>query len=481
MELQDYLRIWRRNWIPIVIVTLLATAASAVWSMTRSPVYQAKTQLYVSVRVGDASLGELQQGSSVAKQLVTSYVDIVNTAIVTDGVSAELGGTPTPAELAKKLSASTPSNTVLMEISATDGDAEQAAKIANVTASVFTEVVTNRLEAPSEGSPARVQIDVVEPASVPASPISPNVSRNVTLGFLLGLMLGLGFAVLRSVMDTRIRTRSDIAAITKDPVLGRIIYDPESPKRPLIVHDDPRSPRSEAFRTLRTNLQFLRVEGNPRSFVITSSGPSEGKTTTAANLAIALAESGSTVCIVDGDLRKPRIAEIFGIEGAVGVTDILIGRAELADALQRWGNPNLFVLPAGHRPPNPSELLGSQEMSELLGRLKADFDYVIVDAPPVLVVTDAALISKDVAGALMVAAVGITRKDALADSLESMSRIDAKVLGLIMTMVPPGGADGYVYTAYAYGEVHQRPGDEPRQPSARGKWKSLNAAEHPGR
>ncbi len=476
MELQDYLRIWRRNWIPIVVVTLLATAASALWSMTRPPVYEAKTQLYVSVRAGDASLGEMQQGASFAKQLVKSYVDIVGTAIVTEGVSEALGGDPTPAELSKQLTATNPSDTVLIEIAATDDNPELAAEIANVTASLFSDVITNRLEAPTEGSPARVHIDVVEPATVPAAPISPNVSRNVTLGFLLGLMLGLGLAVLRSVMDTKIRNRKEIAAITSDPVLGRIIFDPNSAKHPLIVHDDPRSPRSEAFRTLRTNLQFLRVEGNPRSFVITSSGPSEGKTTTAANLAVALAESGSTVCIVDGDLRKPRIAEMFGVEGGIGVTDVLIGRVELSDALQRWGNPNLFLLPAGHRPPNPSELLGSNEMASLLERLKVDFDYVIVDAPPVLAVTDAALIAKEVSGALMVAAVGVARKDGFADALESMSKVDARVLGIVMTMVPATGVDGYGYTAYAYGELHQ-PAGPVQTPSAGGKWKRLTDGE----
>ena len=473
MELQDYLRIWRRNWVAIVVVTLLATGAAAVWSMTRPPVYQAKTQLYVSVRVGEASLGELQQGASFAKQLVKSYVDIVNTAIVTDGVSEALGGDPTPAQLAEKLTATNPSDTVLIEIAATDSDPELAAEIANVTASLFSDVVTDRLEAPAEGSPTRVQIDVVEPATVPSAPISPNVSRNVTLGFLLGLMLGLGLAVLRSVMDTKIRNRKEIAAITKDPVLGRLIFDQDSHNRPLIVHDNPRSPRSEAYRTLRTNLQFLRVEGNPHSFVITSPGPSQGKTTTAANLAVALAEAGSTVCVVDGDLRKPRIAEVFGVEGAVGVTDILIGRTDLADALQRWGSPNLFLLPAGHRPPNPSELLGSAEMESLLKRLQADFDYVIVDAPPVLAVTDAALIAKNVGGALMVAAVGIATKDGFADALESMRKVDARVLGIIMTMVPPTGADAYGYTAYAYGELHQQPATRAKEPSTRGKWKRL--------
>ena len=451
MELQDYLRIFRKNWVLILVSTLIITGAAAAWSMIQTPKYQATSQLYVSVRTGDASVGDLSQGTNFVRSAVTSYVDVVGTAIVMDQVSEELGGALSPAELASAVSASSPTNTVLINISATDSDPEQAALVANTTSAVFADVVTNQLERPSEGAPARVQVDVVQPAQVPGGAISPNVTRNLALGFMLGLMLGLGLAVLRSVLDTKIRTRQDVASITDDPVLGRIVFDPDSTTRPLLVQDDPTSPRAEAFRAFRTNLQFLKVEGNPRSFVFTSAGPSEGKSTTAANLAIAIAQAGSTVCLVDGDLRKPRIADLMGVEGAVGVTDILIGRVTLAEALQGWGQPNLVVLPAGHRPPNPSELLGSQEMGDLISNLRAQFDYVIVDAPPVLVVTDAALIAKDVGGALMVTAVGEARKDALSDALGTMERIDARVLGIVMTMVPTKGADSYGYAAYTYG------------------------------
>ena len=431
--------------------TLIITGAAAAWSMIQTPKYQATSQLYVSVRTGDASVGDLSQGTNFVRSAVTSYVDVVGTAIVMDQVSEELGGALSPAELASAVSASSPTNTVLINISATDSDPEQAALVANTTSAVFADVVTNQLERPSEGAPARVQVDVVQPAQVPGGAISPNVTRNLALGFMLGLMLGLGLAVLRSVLDTKIRTRQDVASITDDPVLGRIVFDPDAATRPLLVQDDPTSPRAEAFRAFRTNLQFLKVEGNPRSFVFTSAGPSEGKSTTAANLAIAIAQAGSTVCLVDGDLRKPRVADLMGVEGAVGVTDILIGRVTLAEALQGWGQPNLVVLPAGHRPPNPSELLGSQEMGDLISNLRAQFDYVIIDAPPVLVVTDAALIAKDVGGALMVTAVGGTRRDALSDALGTMERIDARVLGIVMTMVPTKGADSYGYAAYTYG------------------------------
>lgn len=473
LELQDYLRIFRKSWVLILASTMIVTGLSAVWSMMQTPSYKATAQLYVSVRTGDTSVGEMQQGTSYARQAVTSYVDVVDTSIVMDKVSAELGGSPTASELARSVSASSPTNTVLINISAVSHDPEEASLIANTTSSVFSDVVTNQLERPSEGAPARVQVDVVQPARVPGAAESPNVKRNLSLGFLLGLFLGLGLAVLRSVLDTRIRTRADVGTITHDPVLGSIIFDPGSSTRPLLIQDDPTSPRAEAFRSFRTNLQYLRVEGNPRSFVFTSSGPGEGKSTTAANLAIAIAQAGSTVCLVDGDLRKPRVADLMGVEGGVGVADVLIGRVSLGDALQGWGEPNLFVLPAGHRPPNPSELLGSSEMQQLLNQLKGQFDYVIVDAPPLLAVTDAALIAKEVGGALMVAASGRVRKEHFREALVAMERIDARVLGVVMTMVPVSGADAYGYTSYTYGSPEHHGADisSKNSHSAAGKWR----------
>ncbi len=458
MELQDYLRIFRRSWVLILVITLLTTVAAAGWTLTRTPEYQSKSRLFVSVRTGDASVGEMAQGTNFARQAVTSYVDVVNTSIVMDAVAEELGNGMTAGQISSRVSASSPTNSVLIDISATNSDPELAAEIANTTSSVFVDVITNQLEKPSEGSPARVQIDIVQPAAVPAAPISPNVPRNLTLGVLLGLMLGLGVAVLRSVLDVRVNGKQDVAHMTQIPILGGIIRDPKAAERPLLVQDDPRGPRAEAFRQLRTNLQFLKVEGNPHSFVITSAGAAEGKSTSAANLAIALAETGASVCLVDGDLRKPRVAELFGIEGGVGLTDVIIGRVTLDVALQAWGTTGqLYVLPSGHRPPNPSELLGSSEMEAILATLEDSFDYVIVDAPPVLVVTDAAVVSKGVGGVLMVVAAGKTKKPELQSALNTLSTIDARVLGIVLTMVPEKGPDSYGYATYTYGDVHVEP------------------------
>ncbi len=257
-------------------------------------------------------------------------------------------------------------------------------------------------------------------------------------------------AVLRSVLDTRIRSKDDIAKITDLPIIGNIAKDPDVEKRPLIALKDPRNPLVESYRALRTNLRYLDVENDAKSIVITSAGPSEGKSTTAANLAIVMADSGARVVLIDADLRKPRVSKLLGIEGGIGLSDLLIGRASFEDALQQWGRKQLFVLPSGRIPPNPSELLGSSAMGKVLETLTAHFDYIIIDSPPVLAVTDAAILSTRTGGALVVSAAGKSRKAELANAFEALEAVDGKVLGVVATMVPTKGPNAYSYGAYSY-------------------------------
>ncbi|GAA1059359.1 polysaccharide biosynthesis tyrosine autokinase [Agromyces bracchium] len=457
MELRDYVRILHRNWVLILACTLLGVAAAAAYSLVVTPKYVATTELYVSVRAGDsAATGDLVQGTNFARQAVTSYVDVVDSAIVLDRVVEELGLEATSGELSASVEASSPLNTVLIDIAVTDSDPEQAAEIANSIGSNFADVVVNDLEKPEGDAASLVKIETIQPAVVPEKPSSPNVPLNLALGGLVGLALGIGIAVLRTVLDTRIHSLHDIEQVTDKPLLGGIALDPDATKRPLIVHADPRNPRAESFRSLRTNLQFVNVEGGgARSFVITSAGPGEGKSTTAANLAISLAETGARVALIDGDLRLPKLADYLGIEGAVGLTDVLIGRAELADVLQKWGRGQLYVLPAGRIPPNPSELLGSAAMDRLLTTLSERVDYVLIDAPPVLVVTDAAVVSKLAGGAILIAASGSTRKPQLGAAVRTLEAIGSRLLGVVVTMLPTKGPDSYGYGEYTYAMTHE--------------------------
>ena len=450
MELRELLLILRKSWILILSVTLATVGVSALWTLTRTPQYQASTQLFVSVRTGESSAGELSQGSTFARQAVTSYVSVVNSAIVMDRVISELGLPQTADQLADQVSAESPANTVLIDVHISDPDPEQAMLIANKTSEVFADTISNQLESGPDGAPTRVQIDIIQPARLPASPVSPNVKRNLALGLVLGFALGVGIAVLRTILDTRVRSKDDIAAITDLPIIGTIAKDPDADERPLIALKDPRNPLVESYRALRTNLRYLDVEGSSKSIVITSAGPGEGKSTTAANLAIVMADAGARVVLIDADLRKPKVAKLLGIEGGIGLSDLLIGRTTLEDALQQWGRKQLFVLPSGRIPPNPSELLGSSAMEKLLETLTAHFDYIIIDAPPVLIVTDAAILSTRTGGALVASASGQCRKAELANAFEALDAVDGKVLGVVATMVPTKGPNAYNYGAYSY-------------------------------
>lgn len=452
MELRDYIRILHKSWIVILVLLVLGLVGGIAYASLQAPKYVASTQLYVSVRTEGAATGDLVQGTTFARQIVTSYVDVVGTALVLDPVVDELSLEDSAQELSKRVSATTPLNTVLIDVTVTDTDPAQAVKIADATAASFANVVQNDLERPdTEGGASPVQITVTDPAAEPTEPSSPNFPLLIALGGILGLAVGLAFAVLRSVLDTRIHTLHDLELITDRPMLGGVAYDPEAKKRPLIVHADPRSPRAESFRTLRTNLQFLEVDSSSRTFVVSSAGPGEGKSTTTANLAIALAETGARVALVDGDLRLPRVAEYMGIEGNVGLTNVLIGQIEIADALQKWGKTDLFVLPSGPIPPNPSELLGSTTMDRVLKPLEEYFDYILIDAPPLLLVTDAAVVGKKTRGVILAAASGKTRKPELTAAIRTLETAGVNLLGVVVTMLPTKGPDSYGYGAYTYG------------------------------
>src|SRR5699024_3325706 len=225
------------------------------------------------------------------------------------------------------------------------------------------------------------------------------------------------------------------------------------------------SSTTEAFRALRTSLDFLVVGQRNRVLTVTSSSVQEGKSITAANLSIVLAEAGMRVVLVDCDLRRPRVAEYLGLEGGAGLSDVLVGRAELDDVLQYWGKNGLHALPSGRIPPNPSELLGSEAMDLVLETLSADFDFVILDAPPALAVTDSAVIGKKATGTLVVAAAQSSRKPAVLEAISMHEDIGAHVSGIIVTKLPPNGEDLYVYGSRDSYGTPPTAGEQPERPA----------------
>ncbi|WP_081323056.1 polysaccharide biosynthesis tyrosine autokinase [Microbacterium testaceum] len=447
MELSDHIRILRKNWLLITAITLIGLGVATAYTLTRTPTYESSSTIFVSTQ-GGSTTAELQEGSNFTQARINTYVGLVTTPAVLDPVIASLGLPQTADDLANEVKASATLNSTLITVAVTDTNAQRAASVANSIASSLAQVVP-QLEPAVDGGTSPVRLSLVRNAQPALRPASPNVPVNILLGALVGLAIGLGAGALRTALDNRVRTPREAEQITNAPAIGAIAYDAKAKERPLIVHADPLSPRAESFRGLRTNLQFLDMGGRS-SFVITSSIPSEGKSTTAINLAIALADAGKRVALLDTDLRKPKVAEYLNVEGGAGLTDILIGRAEVKDVMLPWGGRSLYVLPSGKIPPNPSELLGSQRMSALLEMLEEKFDVVLCDAPPLLPVTDAAIITRVTSGAIMVVSAGRTTKHQLKGATEALNTAGAKIAGFVMSMVPTRGPDSY-YSAYGYG------------------------------
>ena len=450
LDLRDYLRILRRSWIFISAVTLMGLLVGGAASALASPTYTAETQLFVAIQ-SSGSVQELQQGNTFSQARVQSYVKTVDSPVVLQPVIDSLGLDLTSEKLAQKVTATSETNTVLINIAVADTSAVRAAAIAQAVADSMIKAVDS-LEKPKTGGSSPVNLSVIKPAVAPLTPSAPNTKINLLLGLVVGLGLGAAGAVLRTNFDTRIRGESDLRQVTGAPLLGGISFDQDATKKPLLTQASPQSPRAESFRQLRTNLQFANVTGHAKTVLVTSSLPGEGKSTTATNLAIALAQAGKTVCLIDADLRRPMVNEYLGLERGAGLTTVLVGAADINDMLQKWGEESLYVLTAGQIPPNPSELLGSHDMKQLIAGLEEVFDSVVIDAPPLLPVTDAAVLAQHVGGVVVVVGSQTVRRQDLDKSLSALELVGANVLGVVLNRVPLKGPDAYSYSYYSHDE-----------------------------
>ena len=421
MELRSYLDILHRRWILVLGAALSGLALAAVVTLLMTPSYTATTRLFFGVE-GSGSAAELAQGSTFAEKQMISYAEVATSPLVLNSVIDRLGLPVAAGALAGRVTAAVPSDTVILEVSVTDADAEQAARIANAVGSKLSDVAAGLSPERADGTQA-VRATTLAPAVAPARPSSPSIPRNLALGLVLGLLLGVGGAVLQRLLDTKVRNDQDVRALT----------------------DQPHSAPAEAIRRLRTNLQFVGVASGSKSVVITSSIPGEGKSTTAINLAVSLADAGTRVVLVDADLRRPSVANYLGLEGRAGLTSVLIGRAEVEDVIQPWRGSGLDVLPSGQVPPNPSELLGSAAMRDLLTKLEASYDVVLLDTPPLLPVTDATILTKLAGGALVIVGADRIHKAQLAESLETLETADAQLHGLVLNKIARRDSRPYAY------------------------------------
>lgn len=436
MTLREYVHILRKRWWMIAVCAALGAVVAVGVTHVMPPSYAAQTKNFVSITAQGSDASSLYESSQFALKQVASYTQVVDSPAVLAPVIKELDLDMSTEQLAKDVSATNPPETVLIFVQARASSSEDAQRIANAV-SMHLAVAVEDLETPRSGGVSPVKVSMAVPATMPNQPVSPRPVLNLALGLLVGLALGIGVAILREQFDTSVKTSVDLERLTGQAPLGTIPKDRQIRRQPLMALPQPdREAGVEAFRSIRTNLQFVDVDSPPRQVVITSSIAEEGKTVTACNLAITMSQSPTRVCLVEADLRRPRVAEYLGIEGSVGLTNVVAGQHSLDDALTPWMRGRFMVLPAGTAPPDPSQLLGSHAMEDLLAELRSRFDLVLLDAPPLLPVSDAAVLARLSDGAVLISRYGRARREQVTKAVNDLSTVNARLIGTVLTCVP---------------------------------------------
>jgi capsular exopolysaccharide synthesis family protein len=302
-------------------------------------------------------------------------------------------------------------------------------------------------------------IRIVDLAEIPRTPVKPKKAQNLILGLIVGLALGVGLAFFLEYLDNTIKVPDDIKNILKLPYLGPVpaiaaaeggVGNGErNPADDLVSHLSPKSTASEAYRGIRTSILFSSAEQAPQVLIVSSSGPREGKTITSANIAITMAQAGNRVVILDCDMRRPRVHKIFSLSRDRGMSNLLVGNDVLDNVVIRTDIPNLDVIPSGPIPPNPSEVLSSQRMVDLIGVLRGRYDRVIIDTPPITAVTDAVILSKIVDGVVLIVRAGVAHRELVRNAVEQLRQVNAHILGAVLNGVDMG-RDSYYYYQYYY-------------------------------
>lgn len=458
MELRDYFQLIRRRWKLIAACLLLTVAAAALITLRATPQYAATARLFVSTP--QSSTSDAYQGGLFSQQRVASYADLITGENLAQRVIDRLNLQESSADLAEQVSSSVSPETVILEVTVTDPSPQRAHVLARAMAQEFTQFVQELETAPGK-KVSPIKATIVDSPERPTTPVSPQPIRNLGLAAVIGLLLGVGLAVLRETLDRTIKSPQDLSDATGTSLLGTVQYDARAAKSPLVTELESHAPRVEAFRMLRTNLQFVDVDKRSKVFVVTSAVPAEGKSTTAINLAVTLAQASQRVLLVEGDLRRPRISTYLRLEPTVGLTTVLIGRVGVEEAIQPWGKDGLDVMTSGTVPPNPAELLQSQAMESVISKVCEAYDVIVIDAPPLLPVTDAALLAAQSDGAILVVRHGKTTREQASLAAERLHSVDAKILGTVLNMTPDKGVDRYNY-GYGYGYGYA-PTPPPRQ------------------
>ncbi|WOQ16442.1 polysaccharide biosynthesis tyrosine autokinase [Raineyella sp. W15-4] len=441
MTLLDVIRLTRAH-AKLLLVAMLAGLVLAAGYTALQPTLYTSTSTGVVTAGGAGTIGEAQASSGLASSRASTYAALAGSQSVRDRVAKAIG----PDHLGT-FSASTGNIPSVMQFSATASSPQAAHDQANALAQATADEAVAFEKLGGRADPI-VRIVPMTDASLPGAPSSPNWPRNLLAGLGAGLVVGLLIMFLRQSTDARVRTTADVEQLTGASAMTVIPVTNELDKNHT-GGPGRHSPAAEALRQLRTNLRFVDVDHPPRSIVVTSAQPGEGKSTIAANLSRLLADSGSPTIIIDADLRRSTQAERFGLDGSIGLTQVLAGDVRVDQALQETDTPGLWLLPAGRIPPNPSELIGSQRMSDLIAQLSAS-SMVIIDTTPMLPVTDAGLATAAADGAILVMAVGRTQKEQVRHCAKVITQVDGRLLGSVLNKAPKKGV-GSVYYGAGYG------------------------------
>ena len=473
MDLREYLRVIRAHWLGIVLITVVGVVAAFGWTLIQPKVYSADSTAIVQANADYFAnqAGTAASVNTLVTGRVKTYAALGESRSVAEGVIQALDLKVSPADLVKQVRVTSAVDTQTLSVTANAGTPEKARDIAEAwVTSMGAEI--NRVESGSPQTKGAVFLSQLDSALLPERPSSPNTALALVLGGLLGLAIAISYGLLRHTLDQRIRSVEQTERETGLSVVGTI------PEEPAFADGDRLLPEagpvssassnahlftvSEAFRELRTNLQYMDVDDPPRIVVVTSPLPGDGKSLVAANLAVTLAASGQPVVLIDADLRRPVQHTVFGVPAGAGISDVLAGRASITDVAHRFGEGKLLVVCAGKLPPNPSEMLGSVRMRELLHTISREA-VVVIDSPPLIPVTDAAVLAHSADGAIVVSTVGRTRYDVLGRALGNLERVGARTLGIVLNRVPLRG-QGAAYFGYQYHGDYYVTEEEQTQP-----------------
>ena len=454
MNQHPYILTIFRGWPLLIVATIIGGAAGWGLSQLATPLYQSNASLYFSIGVGTTAT-DFNQGATFTQAQMLSFAQLAESTAVLQPVIQDLGLDATPSELASAINVSTPEKTVVLNIVVTDADSANGAKIANAVAAQLSTVATETAPRTPDGR-ASVTVRTIDPATSGGSASSPNTRVNVIAGLLIGLLLAIIFLLVRSMFDNRVRTEEMVGELTPAPVLG--IIDREkvahhgAPEPQLALLRDPVSATAESYRVLRSNL--LHAVGRPvtMSLVVTSAIEREGKSTVAANLAMAFAESGARVVLVDADLRHPSVAGLAKLAEEPGLSSLIAGSGTVSSVVTSAALGGADVLTAGPRSLNPGESIASDGLSTLMTQLRKHYDVIILDSPALDGIADAAVLAHSVDGVLLVADRRRLRAPELARALESLEKSGANVLGVVLNHTPvhlPGSAQGSSTTTEA--------------------------------